>query len=72
MDAKVSRCGQNGFWYMWDTKNTLTESTRKLTFWSKKSSEGRMAQIGTNNHQLDVTIVAEALQDNLQLPWISF
>ena len=72
MDAKVSRCGPNGDWYMGDTKTTLTESTRKLTFWSKMSSEGRMAQIGTNNHQLDVEIVAKALQDNLQLPWISY
>ena len=51
-----------------DIKTTLTESTRKLTFWSKKSSDGRIAQIGTNNHQLDVEILAKALQDKLQLP----
>ncbi|KAH3704976.1 hypothetical protein DPMN_080038 [Dreissena polymorpha] len=64
MDVKVSKCGRNGFWYMEDTKTTLTETINQFTFWSQKSSEERMAQIGTNYHQKDFEIVAEALQDD--------
>ncbi|KAH3777542.1 hypothetical protein DPMN_178989 [Dreissena polymorpha] len=45
------------YWYSGYTKTTLTNTT---TFWSQKSSEGRMARIGTNCHQQNFEIVGKA------------